>query len=181
VILEIKKKHSIGLSDRFRVGNGWKSPAFVASSTESRFIGTEPRETNHCVHLCWLLLYDLILSLPLYKFSCSQSFELAPKVIRIDWATHSKKNSLSHSVLILILILTPGEVRIQSLQFTGFAYSPPSRQLSELSKEHEACLRRQRCDLAGGRLGAQAHEYSCTATPIPILMLHLPHKTRGGT
>jgi hypothetical protein len=26
-------------------------PAFVASSTGSRFFGTEPRETNRCVHL----------------------------------------------------------------------------------------------------------------------------------
>jgi hypothetical protein len=26
-------------------------PAFVASSTGSRFFGTEPRETNRCVHV----------------------------------------------------------------------------------------------------------------------------------
>jgi hypothetical protein len=52
VILEIKKKHSIGLSDRLREGKGRKDPTFMASSTGSRFIGTEPRETNRCVHLC---------------------------------------------------------------------------------------------------------------------------------
>jgi hypothetical protein len=51
VILEIKK-HSTGLSDRLREGKGGKDPTFVASSTGSRFIGTEPQETNHCVHLC---------------------------------------------------------------------------------------------------------------------------------
>jgi hypothetical protein len=29
-----------------------KYPTFVASSMGSRFIGTEPQETNRCVHLC---------------------------------------------------------------------------------------------------------------------------------
>jgi hypothetical protein len=48
----IKKKHSTSLSDRLRERKGWHRPAFVASSTGSRFLGTEPRETNHCVHLC---------------------------------------------------------------------------------------------------------------------------------
>jgi hypothetical protein len=52
VILEIKKKHSIGLGDRFREGRVEKDPTFVASSMGSRFIGTKPRETNRCVHLC---------------------------------------------------------------------------------------------------------------------------------
>jgi hypothetical protein len=33
----------------------------VASSMGSKFFGTEPRETNRCVHLCLLLPYDLIL------------------------------------------------------------------------------------------------------------------------
>jgi hypothetical protein len=49
MILEIKKKHSNSLSDRLREGKVEKDPAFVASSMESRFIGTEPRETNRCV------------------------------------------------------------------------------------------------------------------------------------
>jgi hypothetical protein len=49
---EIKKKHSTGLSDRLREGKGLKESASVASSMGSRFIGTEPRETNRRVHLC---------------------------------------------------------------------------------------------------------------------------------
>jgi hypothetical protein len=49
VILEIKKKHSNGLSDRLREGKVENDPAFVASSMGSRFIGTKPRETNRCV------------------------------------------------------------------------------------------------------------------------------------
>jgi hypothetical protein len=53
VILKIKKKHSTGLSDRLREKERVeKDPVFVASSTGSRFIGTEHRETNHCVILC---------------------------------------------------------------------------------------------------------------------------------
>jgi hypothetical protein len=51
LILEIKKKHSTCLSDRLREGNGRKDPASVASSTGSKFFGTEPWETNRCVHL----------------------------------------------------------------------------------------------------------------------------------
>jgi hypothetical protein len=39
----IKEKHSTGLSDRSREGKGWNDPAFVASSTGTRFFGTEPR------------------------------------------------------------------------------------------------------------------------------------------
>jgi hypothetical protein len=52
VTLEIKKKHSTGLGDRLREGRVEKDSTFVASSTESRFIGTEPQETNHHVHSC---------------------------------------------------------------------------------------------------------------------------------
>jgi hypothetical protein len=53
VILEIKKKQSIGLGDRLRERERVeKDPAFVASSTQNRFIGTKPRETNLHVHLC---------------------------------------------------------------------------------------------------------------------------------
>jgi hypothetical protein len=51
VILEIKKKHSTGLSDRLREEMVEKDPTSVASSTGSRFFRTEPRETNRCVHL----------------------------------------------------------------------------------------------------------------------------------
>ena len=40
VILEIKKKHSTGLSDRLREERVEKDPAFVASSTGNMFIGT---------------------------------------------------------------------------------------------------------------------------------------------
>jgi hypothetical protein len=49
--LEIKKKHSTGLGDRLRAERVEKDPAFMASSTESRFIRTEPWETNRRVHL----------------------------------------------------------------------------------------------------------------------------------
>jgi hypothetical protein len=52
VILEIKKKHSTGLSDRLREGRVEKDPASVASSMGRKFFRTEPRETNRCVHLC---------------------------------------------------------------------------------------------------------------------------------
>jgi hypothetical protein len=48
----IKKKHSIGLSDRMREGRVEIDLAFVASLTGHRFFGTEPWETNHHVHLC---------------------------------------------------------------------------------------------------------------------------------
>jgi hypothetical protein len=51
LVLEIKKKHSTSLSDRERE-RVEKDPASVASSTGSKFFGTEPRETNRCVHLC---------------------------------------------------------------------------------------------------------------------------------
>jgi hypothetical protein len=52
VIREIKKKHSTGQSDRLREERVEIDPTFMASSTGSRFLGTEPRETNHRVHLC---------------------------------------------------------------------------------------------------------------------------------
>jgi hypothetical protein len=53
VAREIKKNHSTSLSDRLRERERVeKDPAFVTSSMESRFIGTEPRETNCRVHLC---------------------------------------------------------------------------------------------------------------------------------
>jgi hypothetical protein len=48
----IKKKHSTGLSERLREGKGWNRPGRCGLLTGSRFLGTEPRETNHCVHLC---------------------------------------------------------------------------------------------------------------------------------
>jgi hypothetical protein len=53
VTREIKKKYSTVLSDRLRERKRVeKYLASVASSTGSRFIGTEPRETNRRVHLC---------------------------------------------------------------------------------------------------------------------------------
>jgi hypothetical protein len=61
----IKKKHSIGLSDRLREGRLGIDLAFVASSTGSRFFGSEPRETNHRVHLCGSSSLDLFLLSPL--------------------------------------------------------------------------------------------------------------------
>jgi hypothetical protein len=57
-------------------------PAFVASSTGSRFFRTEPRETNHRVHVCYSSLVDLFLHS--LKFSCSHRFEFTLKVICID-------------------------------------------------------------------------------------------------
>jgi hypothetical protein len=49
----IKEKHSTSLSDQLRERErGGIDPTFVASSMGTRFFGTEPRETNHRVHLC---------------------------------------------------------------------------------------------------------------------------------
>jgi hypothetical protein len=82
-------------------GRAGIDPSFVASSTGSRFFGTKPRETNRRVHLCWSSSLNLFLPSPLsLKFSCSHRFEFAPKVIRIDWETHSKRNDLPHSEFI---------------------------------------------------------------------------------
>jgi hypothetical protein len=98
VTREIKKKHSTGLSDRLREVKGWNRPDLCGHINGGRFFGTEPQETNHRVHLCWSSPFDLFLPSPLsLRFSCSHCFEFAPKVIRIDWATHSKKNYLPHS------------------------------------------------------------------------------------
>jgi hypothetical protein len=36
----------------------------VASLMGSMLFVTEPRETNHCIHLCYSLPHDLILPLP---------------------------------------------------------------------------------------------------------------------
>jgi hypothetical protein len=49
-----------------------------------------------CVYL-HSICFSPLLSL---KFPCSYCFELAPKVIRIDFATHSKRNNLPPSELI---------------------------------------------------------------------------------
>jgi hypothetical protein len=68
VILKIKKKHSTGLSDRLRERERVeKDPAFVASSTGSRFIGTKPRETNR---LCYFV------SIITLRFDSSSSLSL---------------------------------------------------------------------------------------------------------
>jgi hypothetical protein len=40
-----------------------KDPIYMVSSTGSRFFRIEPRETNRHIHLCWSLLYDLIIPL----------------------------------------------------------------------------------------------------------------------
>jgi hypothetical protein len=74
-----------------------RDPTYVASSKGSRFFGTEPRETNRqclCVNLA--LWFDSFSPLSLSSLACNH-FELAPKVIRIDWATRGKKNYLPHS------------------------------------------------------------------------------------
>jgi hypothetical protein len=61
-----------------------RDPAYVVSSTGSRFFETEPRETNHlclCVNL--VLRFDSSSPLSLNSLACN-CFELAPKVFRID-------------------------------------------------------------------------------------------------
>jgi hypothetical protein len=85
VILEIKKKHSIGLSDRLREGKGWKTTRSLWPP--QRGVGSlEPNLGKQIVvFICVDRYLTIIFFLsPLSKFSCSQSFELAPKVIRID-------------------------------------------------------------------------------------------------
>jgi hypothetical protein len=72
-----------------------RDPTSVASST-SRFFGTKHREINHsflCVNL--VLRFDSSSPLSLSSLACNR-FELAPKVICIDWATHVKKNYIPH-------------------------------------------------------------------------------------
>jgi hypothetical protein len=69
--------------------------------------GVDSLEPNLEKQIVVLICVDLHLTIwfllsPLSKFSCLQSFDFAPKVIRIDWATHSKKNSPPHSVFIII-------------------------------------------------------------------------------
>jgi hypothetical protein len=74
--------------------------AYVVSSTGSRFFGTEPQETNR-PHLCvnLVLRLDSFSPLSLSSLACNH-FELAPNVIRIDWATHCK-NNIPHSDFII--------------------------------------------------------------------------------
>jgi hypothetical protein len=52
---------SVTIWERERVE---RDQTYVAYSMGSRFFWTEPRETNRHVHLCWSLLYDLILHVP---------------------------------------------------------------------------------------------------------------------
>jgi hypothetical protein len=57
-------------------------------------------KTNRRIHFCWSP-HDLFIPSHLsLKLPCSSRFEFAPKVIRIDWATHSKRNYLPHSEFI---------------------------------------------------------------------------------
>jgi hypothetical protein len=97
VILEIKKKHSTGLSERDLI--------YVASSTGSRFFGTESRETN-----CLCLYVNLVSS-----FTCNH-FELAPKIITLIEKLMARRTIFCTPILLLlILTLTSGEIRVQSL------------------------------------------------------------------
>jgi hypothetical protein len=85
--------------DRERVE---RDSTYVASSTGSKFFGTEPRETNRmCLYVHLTSQFDtsspsLFLSSLVYNH-----FELASKVISIDYATRGKKNYLFHSSFII--------------------------------------------------------------------------------
>jgi hypothetical protein len=79
-----------------------RDSAYVASSTESKFFGTEPRETNRlCLYVNLTSQFDT--SSPSLSLSslAYNHFELASKVICIDCATRGKKNYLSHSCFII--------------------------------------------------------------------------------
>jgi hypothetical protein len=105
--------------------------ALVASSTRSRFIGTEPRKTNRCVHLCWSSPFDLFLPSPIsLKVLLLTIFCVAPKVICIDWATHSKKNYVPHSVF--ISNPNPGWNSCSKFIIFRFRLFTPSRRLSSI-------------------------------------------------
>jgi hypothetical protein len=62
-----------------------RDPTYVASSMGSKFFGTEPRETNHCIHFVLIITLRFDSSSPLSLSSLAYKFfELAPKVIHID-------------------------------------------------------------------------------------------------
>jgi hypothetical protein len=64
VSFEIKKEHSISLSDHLREGKVERDPSLLDSLTGSRFFRTEPRKTNHpCSYVDSIC--DLFLPLPL--------------------------------------------------------------------------------------------------------------------
>jgi hypothetical protein len=121
-----KKNHSTGLGDRSREGKGWNKPDLWPPQWGVGSLEPNLGKQLSCSFML-IIIIQFVSPLPLsLKFSCSQPFELAFKVIRIDWATHSKKNYLLHSTIhYYFLNITPGEVRVQNLEFSGFAYSPP--------------------------------------------------------
>jgi hypothetical protein len=118
----IKEKHSTRLSDQLREGKDSKKQAFVASSTGTRFFGTEPRKTNHRVQLCWSPL-DLF---PL----CSLS--KVPLLILIWVCSHGYppllSNSLQEKLSIALQIISNTNPRYSACSkfiFLGFSYLPP--------------------------------------------------------
>jgi hypothetical protein len=98
--LKIDNKHSTGLSDRLKEKKSLKRPDLRGLLKGSRFIGTEFGETNRlciAVNLCFAIWFFLPLSLS--SLACDR-FDLAPKVIHIEWPTHGKKYLL-HSDFII--------------------------------------------------------------------------------
>jgi hypothetical protein len=102
-------------------------------------------KTNHRAHLHWSSL-DLFALFPLSKsFLANIDLSLLPNVIRINWATHSKRNNLPHSNL--ILTLTPALVCVFKFINFRFHLFTPSRRISM-----HTSLGWQECALKGNGL-----------------------------
>jgi hypothetical protein len=98
-VLEIEKKAqsvSVTVWERKRVE---RDPSLVDSSTGIRFLGIKPWEINRRV-FAFDYYFRFASSSPPLVLLLAINLSWHPKVIRIDWATVGKKNSLLYSDLI---------------------------------------------------------------------------------